>query len=208
MHKFVYGVAPPPSLLARGLLSYLEQSSIRNIALIRETSAYGTAGMTELQGQGGNFGVRLIADEPYGINDTDMSRQIKNVKNNPLVEAVVVWASAGNDAAAAIARQSHELGLSVPVLLTIDQAEGSFLQAAGGSAEGAIVEAGKPAIAKYLAPADPSRQSIDAFASAYRQATGKDPDRYAAMAYDAFQIVVAALQSGGSTPDPARRGAR
>jgi branched-chain amino acid transport system substrate-binding protein len=198
----VYVVAPPPALLARGLLSYLEQSNIRNIALIRETSAYGTAGMTELQGQGGNFGVRLIVDEPYGINDTDMSRQIKNVKNNPLVEALVIWGSADSGAAGGITRQVHEQGLSVPVLLTIDQSDASFLQAAGGSADGAIVEAGKPALIRYLVPADPSRQPIDAFAGAYRQATGKDPDRYAAMAYDAFQMVVAALQSAGSMPDP------
>jgi branched-chain amino acid transport system substrate-binding protein len=88
------------------------------------------------------------------------------------------------------------------VLLTIDQADGSFLQAAGAAAEGAIVEAGKPAIAKYLVPADPSRQPIDAFTAAYREATGKDPDRYAATAYDAFQIVVAALRSAGPMPDP------
>ena len=172
VNKFVYGVAPPPALLARGLLSYLQQSNIRNIALIRETSAYGTSGMTELQVQSGNFGVRLIVDEPYGISDTDMSRQIKNVKNNPLVEALVIWGSAGSDAASVITRQLHELGLSVPVLLTIDQSDGSFLQSAGGSAEGVIVEAGKPAISRYLVPADPSRQPIAAFTAAYRQATG------------------------------------
>src|SRR6185437_12303576 len=102
-------------------------------------------GMNELQGQAARFGVRLIVDEPYGINDTDLSRQINNVKNNPLVEALVIWASTGSGAAAAIARQAHELGLTVPLLLTIDQGEASFLQAAGGSAEGAIVQAGKPA---------------------------------------------------------------
>ena len=141
-------------------------------------------------------------DEPYGINDTDMSRQIKNVKNNPLVEAVVIWGSAGSGTPAVITRQLHELGLSVPVLLTIDQADASFVQAAGAAAEGAIVEAGKPALSRYLVPADRSRQAIDEFTSAYRQATGKDPDRYAATAYDAFQIVVAALRSAGPLPDP------
>jgi len=201
VHRFVYVVAPPATLLAAGLLSYLEQSQIRNIALIRETSAYGTAGMNELQAQAAKFGVRLITDEPYGINDTDMSRQIKNVKNNPLVEALVVWASTGSGAAAVIIHQLHELGLTVPVLLTIDQADPSFLQAAGSSADGAILEAGKPAIFKYLAPTDASRQPIDAFTTAYRQATGKEPDHYAAMAYDAFQIVVAALRSVGPGPD-------
>jgi branched-chain amino acid transport system substrate-binding protein len=200
-HKFVYVVAPPPALVARGLLSYLEQSKIRNIALLRETSAYGTTGMNELQGQGGKFGVQLIVDEPFGINDTDLSRQLKNVKNNPLVEALVVWASTGNSAAAVIIRQVHELGLTVPVLLTIDQADASFLQAAGGSAEAAILEAGKPELVKYLTPTDPSRQSIDAFTSAYTQATGTQPDRYAAMAYDAFQIAVGALRSVGPAPD-------
>jgi branched-chain amino acid transport system substrate-binding protein len=201
VHKFMYVVAPPPSLLARGLLSYLEQSNIRNIALIRESSAYGAAGMNELQGQSNKFGVQLIVDEPYGINDTDVSRQIKNVKNNPLVEALVVWASTGTDAAAVITRQAREVGLTVPLLLTIDQGDASFLQAAGGSAEAAIVQAGKPAIFKYLRATDPSRQSIDAFTSAYRLATGKEPERYAAMAYDAFQIAIGALRSVGPAPD-------
>jgi branched-chain amino acid transport system substrate-binding protein len=201
VHRFVYVVAPPPALVAGGLLSYLEQANIRNIALIRETSAYGTAGTQELQAQAGKFGVRLIMDEPFGINDTDMSRQINNVKNNPLVEALVVWASTGSEAAAVITRQSHEMGLTMPVLQTIDQADPSFLQTTGSSADGVILEAGKTALFKYLAPTDPSQQPIDAFTSAYRQSTGKEPDHYAAMAYDAFQIVVGALRSVGPAPD-------
>jgi branched-chain amino acid transport system substrate-binding protein len=200
-HSSVYGVAPVPSLVAAGLLSYLQQSKIDSIGLIRETSAYGMAGMKQLQQQAAHSGVRVIVDETYGINDTDLSRQIGNIKNNSAVEAVVVWASSRTPAPASIARQHHQLGLTVPLLLTVDQADPAFLQAAGSSANGVILEARKPAIAAYLLPDDPSRQQLAQFVAAYKQATGKDPDGYAAMAYDAFHILAGALSRAGDAPE-------
>jgi branched-chain amino acid transport system substrate-binding protein len=200
-HRFVYGVAPVPSLIAAGLLSYLHNANIHSIGLLRETSAYGVAGMQQLQAQGAHFGVRVIVDETYGINDTDLSRQLGNLRSNPLVEAVLVWASSGTTAPVNIASQFHQQGLTIPLVLTVDQSDPAFLHAAGTSAEGLILEVRKPAISRLLLPDDPSRQQIAAFDAAYKQAIGKDPDPYAAMAYDAFHILAGALTRVGDAPD-------
>jgi branched-chain amino acid transport system substrate-binding protein len=200
-HGSVYGVASVPSLVAAGLLSYLQKSNIHSLALIRETSAYGMAGMKELQQQGAHFGVRVIVDETYGINDTDLSRQLRNVENNPSVQAVVFWASGATTAPATLTRQFRQVGLGVPLLLTVDQADPAFLQAAGSSAEGVILEVRKPAIYKYLLSEDPSRARMAEFLGAYKQATGKDADRSAAMAYDAFYLLAGALSRAGDAPD-------
>lgn len=200
VHTFLFVVAPSPSILAGGLLSYLQKSQLHKLGVIREASAYGDAGVRRLSQQQHKYGVQLIADETYELTDTDLTRQLDNLKNNPAVQAVLLWASPG-PAAIAVTKQFRKLGVSVPLLLTANQADPAYLQASGGAADGVILEANKPAIFQYLLPDDPSYQPLAQFLPAYKQATGRNAARSAMLAYDAFNMLAQAAARSGAAPD-------
>jgi branched-chain amino acid transport system substrate-binding protein len=122
------------------------------------------------------------------------------VKNNPAVEALLVWGANG-PAAAIATRQVRELGLPLPLLLTVAQADPAYVQDAGAAANGTILEANRPLIASYVLPDDPAHQPVAHFVTAYTQAAGKEPNQFAALGYDAFSLLAQAMSAAGTDPD-------
>ncbi len=199
--RSVFMIAPPPNLVAGAVLSYLQKSNLHHLAVLHESTPLGSAGVASLQQQGSRFRVEVLADETYQLTETDFTRQLTNVKNNPAVDSLLVWGSSGT-ATAAATKQVRDLGVGLPLLLTVAQADPGYLQEAGTAANGAILQANRPLIARFLLPDDPAYQPVTHFVAAYKRATGNDPNLFAALGYDAFNALIAAISSAGADPGP------
>ncbi|MEK7205321.1 MAG: ABC transporter substrate-binding protein [candidate division NC10 bacterium] len=91
---------------------------------------------------------------------------------------------------ALITRQAKELGLKVPIVGTEGMDSPKFLELAGPAAEGLM-------ITTNLDRDDP-RPLVQNFLKNYRQAYGIDADMVGASSFDAFKILVAAIEKAGT----------
>jgi branched-chain amino acid transport system substrate-binding protein len=104
----------------------------------------------------------------------------------------LIFAAGYYNEAAAIVRQSKELGIKSTLMGEEGFDSPKFLEIAGPTAEGVI-------IATNLDRDDP-RPLVQNFLKNYRQAFGHDADMVGASSYDAFKILVAAIEKGGTNP--------
>jgi branched-chain amino acid transport system substrate-binding protein len=102
----------------------------------------------------------------------------------------LIFAAGYYNEAAAIVRQSKELGIKSTIMGEEGFDSPKFLEIAGPAAEGVI-------IATNLDRDDP-RPLVQNFLKSYRQAYGHDADMVGASSYDAFKILVAAVEKAGT----------
>lgn len=91
---------------------------------------------------------------------------------------------------ALITRQAQELGLKVTIVGTEGMDSPKFLELAGPAAEGLMITTNLDR--------DDSRLLVQNFLKNYRQAYGIDADMVGASSFDAFKILVAAIEKAGT----------
>lgn len=104
----------------------------------------------------------------------------------------LIFAAGYYNEAASIVRQSKDLGIHSQVMGEEGFDSPKFLEIAGPAAEGVI-------IATNLDRDDP-RPLVQNFLKNYRQAYGEDADMVGASSYDAFMILVKAIEKAGTNP--------
>lgn len=177
--------------MAYTLLYYLyKELEYKRVAILRSNNRYGRFGVGEFR----SGSVRLGRPAPIEINyeisynniNPEFTIQMERLERvKP--EAVVLWADAG--AAGNIVKRMRERGLNMPVFASERVVNSLFLEIAGSAAEGVI--------ATY--PYDPNADipELKEFNRNYRERFGREPDTYAAHAYDgANMIIKAVLQAG------------
>ena len=92
------------------------------------------------------------------------------------------------------------LKMGIPLLMSHGVANQSFLKLSGEAAEGVVLPAGKLLLADALPASDPQRSILTGYASDFMTKYQKPADTFGGHAYDAFQVVVAAMEAAGDDP--------
>lgn len=193
---FVFRVPLASNILAlKGVEATHAKLGYQRVAtLYDETDLFSTDRDEALQEAFTAIGVEVLTTEVFQSGDTDFSTQLTRVKSlNP--DAIFV--SALPPEKPGILIQAHELGISVPVIMSsLTSVE---VQAAGAAAEGAITFIG------WL-PTDetPGNQ---AFIQSYSAAYGMEPNVFATASYASVYILAEAIKNAESTDAISIRGA-
>jgi branched-chain amino acid transport system substrate-binding protein len=95
-----------------------------------------------------------------------------------------------------ILKQARELGIRIQFLSAQSFDDPNILKVAGSAAEGVIFPVPKPP--------DPKLEAVAHFRSEFEKMYGKAPGIIADTGYDAVKLIVAAMTSGGPTPEGIR----
>ena len=136
------------------------------------------------------LGVKIVSSNTFADKDTDFSAQVHNVAAaNPDVVIVAAHYQEG----ALIMKKLREAGLNQKVIGSNGFNSPVYISTTGPAADGSIVGT----------PWFPNRDSqiVRDFKAAYKAKYGKDPDQFAAQAYDGVYLVEAALKKSGSLTD-------
>jgi branched-chain amino acid transport system substrate-binding protein len=134
------------------------------------------------------LGGTVVAEQSFGEGDSDFRAQLTALRPS---RPEALYVPGYYTEAATIARQSRELGLTVPLLGGDGWDSQRLFEIGGAALEGSY-------ITNHYSPDDPS-PLIQGFVSAYRAKHGVAPDSLAALGYDAARILVDALKRAGST---------
>lgn len=181
--------------IPRGVEATLMKLGYQRVATMYDgTDLFSTDRDAALQEAFTANGVEVLTTEVFQSGDTDFTAQLTRIQTlNP--DAIFV--SALPPEKPGILIQIHQLGISVPVIISsLTSAE---VEVAGAAAEGAITFTG------WLLTDDTPGNQV--FVQNYRATFGTDPNAFATVSYATAHILAAAINRAQSTDSTAIRDA-
>ena len=195
--KWVFSTAQPDTLAVAKLMEYLKAKKLAKIAVVYDSNPFGKSGNEVLAKQAPEAGIKIVAAESFESKDTDMTAQLTKCKAaGP--EAIVCWGT--NPGPAGVAKNMKTLKMTIPLLMSHGVANGKFLELAGDAANGVVLPAGKLILADARPESDPQKAILTGFAKDFTGKYSKPANTFGGHAWDAFQMVVKAMQTAGDDP--------
>ncbi len=189
--KWVFKTPINDRLTVTRLLNDMRGKGIKQIALVTSQDAFGDSGHQEVTSQAPAYGIKVVFDERYTMEDTDITPLLSKIKSTS-AQAVVNWSSAR--ALVVMTNNYRQVGLTLPLYHSNAALSKDFLDAAGKNANGVKVASGKIYAANDLPDSDPQKKIIQGYQREYKEKYGKEANQFGAFAFDAFNILVAALK--------------
>ncbi|TCU74813.1 amino acid/amide ABC transporter substrate-binding protein (HAAT family) [Bradyrhizobium sp. R2.2-H] len=177
------------------MMTDMQKRRAKKIALLYADSPFGTSGRDQLVKNAGSFGLTLVAQESYANADKDMTPQLTKIRSAQ-PDAVVIWATGPGQAIAV--KNYRQLGLTAPLYMSHAANDFNFLRLAGGSADDVLIPSSKIYVIDSLKDSDPQKAALRRFVTDYQNKYGKPPATFAGNAYDAVNMIAAAIGKGGT----------
>ena len=169
--------------LARHIFTDL---GLKRAALLRVNNRYGRMGVGKFRDAARRLGHPLVIEQKFLPGDTDFRRELRIIRDSR-ADAIVLWAD--QDEAAEILKEMGELGMRQLVFGSYRTLGDELLVKAGPAAEGFAA----------VYPYDPTRSDPKwtAFERRYETKYGEKPEAFAALAYDAMNILLESICKAG-----------
>ena len=194
---WVFKIPPSERLVVEKIYTDMKKHGIAKVALISDTSAYGQAGREVSVEMAKGMGIDIVANETFAPTDLDMTPQLTKVRMVPGLQAVYVFAAGAG--AATVTRNFGQLGLKVPMYQTHGVASKSYIEMSGAAAEGVTLPTAALLVADDLPASDPQKPALMELKTAFEERYKTPVPTYAANAYDALMLAVAAIKQAGGT---------
>ena len=135
----------------------------------------------------------IIAKSKYNTGDQDFSAQLTNIKgSNP----DVIFAPGNFTESALIIKQARQLGITTPIIGTDTWETPEFVDIGQDAVEGSV-------FSTFFATETPITEESKVFLDAYRAEYNKEPSAVTALSYDAYLVILDAIERANST-DPVK----
>ena len=194
---YVFRTSLPESDVIPVTLARAKARGVKTIALMyANDDAFSKSGFDTMKSAAEKAGLTIVTVESFGSKDTDFSAQLTKVKG---LKPDAIGISALVEPVSGVLLQARQLGIGKETLFVGGNGSNSpkLGEIAGAAADGLLV--GSP---WFVGKDDPVNQ---AFVGKFKAKYGKDPDQFAAQAYDCMAILAAAVdRAGAAEPDKIR----
>ena len=191
---FVFRTSLPESDVIPVTLKYAQaKKGIKSIALMyANDDAFSKSGFDVMKAAAEKAGLKIVDIESFGSKDSDFSAQLTKIKE---LKPDAVGISALVEPVSGVLLAARQLGFGAEAVFIGGNGSNSpkLGEIAGKAADGLLV--GSPWFVGKQTPQN------ETFVAAFHKANGKDPDQFAAQAYDAMQIMAAAIDRAGPGAD-------
>ena len=198
--QYVFKTPQKDSYAAQKIFETMKEMGISKIAVLAGNTGFGKAGKGQLLKIAPTMGIEVVATEVYDKKSTDLSAVIAKIKANKDVQAVVNWSIV--PAQAMVAKNMRQAGWDVPLFQSHGFGNIKYVEAAGAAAEGIIFPAGRLLVADSLAADHPQKALLSKYINDYEGAFKEKASTFGGHGYDAFIILMAAIEKAG--PDKAK----
>ena len=135
-------------------------------------------------------GIETLAVETFADKDTDYSAQLTKIAT---MKPDAIRLACLYQEAALIAKKAREMGITIPIVGNNGINSPQYIKSAGIASDNSVV----------ASPWFPGKEDagVKKFVAAYKERFKKEPDQFAAQAYDALKIMASALDKSGSNTD-------
>ncbi len=190
----VFKTAQKDSHAAALVFQDMKRRGITRIAVFSSNTGFGKAGKEQIAKLAPEYGIQVVLDEVYDKAATDLSAEATKLKGSN-AQAVLNWSI--EPAQSILVKNIRQLGVTLPIYQSHGFGNLAYARAAGPAAEGVIFPLGKLAVADALPASDPQKAVLVAYRDAYQKRFGEEVSGFGGYAWDAFQLVAAAVEKVG-----------
>jgi len=199
--KYVFKTPQNDSFAVRKIYAKMKEMGISRIGVVAGNTGFGKAGKAQLELIAPEFGIDIAIAEVYDKAATDLTAEMTKVKAAD-VQAVVNWSIV--PAQSIVAKNMRQIGMDVPLFQSHGFGNIKYVKAAGAAAEGIIFPAGRLLVADALPDDNPQKKVLMDYKKDYESKYHEDASTFGGHAYDAFMILVKAIEKAGLDPEKVR----
>ncbi|MDP2661488.1 MAG: ABC transporter substrate-binding protein, partial [Dehalococcoidia bacterium] len=199
--QYLFTLVQPVEMGLDFYLDYSKKKGWTKVATIDTTDDLGERAHAYLKTKLPQLGMQLVAEERYGIKDTDVTPQLSKIKAaNPQV--LMNWAS--GDPAALVYKNARQIGLDVPDWPSSAAGTSTFFKLTGDVPKKNLLMTigSKLQVADQLADSDPIKKQVQDFVQTFQAKFNSKPEYSEAIGADSARMVLEALKTAG--PDRAK----
>ncbi len=187
---YIFRIQPSATSYINALVPYLvHKVGVRKLAVLYVNNDFGLSQAADIREQFEAQGGTIVFAKGFPSGTADFRTEIAELrKANP--DAVFVPAYTE---IASFLKQAREMGLSTRFVASVPFENPDILKLAGSAAEGVIYP--------YHYCSGPANDLDKGFRIEFAKRYGKEPDGFAALAYDAVRIIGSSLKAVGTDPD-------
>jgi branched-chain amino acid transport system substrate-binding protein len=193
--RYVFKTPQKDSFAAQMIFEEMQRQKISTIAIAAGNDGFGKAGKEQLEKMAPNFGIKVAASETYDSKATDLSALVAKLKADTAIQAVINWSVV--PAQAIIAKNMRQAGWQVPLFQSHGFGNIKYAEAAGAAAEGIIFPCGRLLVVDTLPADHPQKSLLSTYKNEYEAKYKEDASAFGGYAYDAINMVIAAVKQGG-----------
>jgi branched-chain amino acid transport system substrate-binding protein len=193
---YVFKTPQKDSFAAQMIFEEMQRLKIDTIAITAGNDGFGKAGKVQLEKMAPDFGIKVAASETYDSKATDLSALVAKLKANNAIQAVINWSVV--PAQAIIAKNMRQANWQVPLFQSHGFGNIKYAEAAGAAAEGIIFPCGRLLVVDSLDDSHPQKALLSRYKQEYEAKYKEEASAFGGYAYDAMNIIVAAIKQGGN----------
>jgi len=192
--NYTFRVQASDTLQAQMMVDYAARKGYRKIAVLSDSTPYGTGGRDDMVKQLMTHDIRPVAASTFKLKETDMTAHLLKAREAG-AQALLVYGIGPEQGH--IAAANVKLNMHLPIIGSWPNATDSFIEAAGPAGEGAV----SPQTFVDGAATAGGREFAAAYRRTYRRTHIINPTA-AAGGHDAILLLAAAIRQANSTEGP------
>jgi branched-chain amino acid transport system substrate-binding protein len=193
--SYVFKTPQKDSDAVKRIFIAMKEKGITKIGVISSNDGFGTAGSVQLAKNAPDYGITIAITEAYDKQETDLTGVLTKVKGQD-VQAVVNWSIV--PAQSLVAKNMKQIGFNVPLYQSHGFGNIKYAQQGGEAANGTIFPCGRLLVADILPDSHPQKQVLVEYKKNYEEKYKEDVSTFGGHAYDALEILVAAIKQAKS----------
>lgn len=199
--KYVFKSPQNDSFAAIRIFEQMQTMGISKIGVLSSNTGFGKAGKEQIEKLAPQYGIQIVANEVYDKEATDLTAVVTKLKAAQ-VQAFINWSI--EPAQAIVIKNARQIGLAVPIFQSHGFGNIQYVKAAGPAAEGVIFPAGRLLVVDTLPKDNKQKAVLVQYKKDYESRFKEDASTFGGHAYDAFMILVKAIEKVGPDKEKVR----
>lgn len=194
--KWVFKTPHTDRMACEKIFVDVQQRKLSKAAIISGSGGFDKSMRAECLKVAPRYGIEIVADETYGVTDTDMTAQLTKIKGSA---AQAVLNAGFGQGPAIVTRNYRQVGLTLPLYQSHGVASREFIKLAGPAADGVRLPAAALLVSELLSSGDLQKPVVVAYRKGYEDKFKTDVSTFGGHAYDGLMLAVQAIRAAGST---------
>jgi len=200
--KYVFKTPQKDRDVVIRIFQEMKKMKITKIGVLSSNTGFGKGGKGQIEALAPQHGITIVANEVYDKAASDLTAEVTKLKAAN-VEAIVNWSI---EPAQAIAiKNARQIGIKAPIFLSHGFGNIKYVEIAGAAAEGVLFPAGRLLVADVLPKNHPQKALLVKYKKDYESKYKEDASTFGGHAYDAFIILLKAIEKAGKVDKEAVR---
>lgn len=199
--KYVFKTPQNDSFAIIKIFQQMKKMNISKAGVLSSNTGFGNAGKAQIEKLAPEHGITIVVNEVYDKAASDLTAEVTKLKAAN-AQAIINWSI--EPAQSIVIKNARQIGLKIPIFQSHGFGNIKYVAAAGEAAEGVIFPAGRLLVADTLTKDHPQKSLLSKYKKDYETRFKEEASTFGGHAYDAFIILMNAIEKAGTDKEAVR----